>query len=183
MGKKSSKKKAAAIAATSPDEMVESALRKVMTKMYRRGYDGGFTAKRVQELVDGDIKLMQSLDYVNYAAIQEAETAGEFARLEPRAHYFETAMEALETLHGDAAFLTILESQQDSQAQVHDTPAPKVKMHIEKEGKLQKIVGISATKGKAQAMMESGASDSESKSQSTGGTMCLGKLTRQGAQR
>lgn len=180
MGKKSSKKKAAAIAATSPDKMVESALRKVMTKMYRRGYDGGITAKRVQELVDGDITLMQSLDYVNYAALQEAETKGEFARFEPRQHYFEAAMEALEILHGDAAFLTILESQQENQTQVHETPTPKVKMHIEKEGKLQRIPATSATKRKAQTMIESGVSDSESAKPELRGHSVLEEIDKAG---
>jgi len=152
MGRKSKKKSAAPVAAH-PDEMVERTLRKLMTDMY--GKADGWTDEKVQQTVNGDIELMQGLGYCSYVAIQDAAALGEFKRLSPRAHYFETAMEALENLHSDAAFISLVEMQQSMQGNQKQPPSThKETMCTGSSEKLQQTTAISGKNDKPQTVAE-----------------------------
>jgi len=155
MGRKSRRKKSAAPAATTQDAYVETALREAWKLRY---------PPSDEDVAEQEVDLMKARGHCCYAALQQGVQEQHFdgvSNFLVMPEYIQVATEALENLHGDVAFLSLVESQQETHKQMLDTPSLKVETHKDMKGKSQ-VVEASARKGKAHTTMESEAFSSES---------------------
>lgn len=136
MGKRP-KRRNAATTPNSPDIYVENALRDNFRSMWK---DSGFPETAVEQNTASDMRWLHEYGYCTYAALEQAKENGGFERFDKRSHLNQIAAETLENLQGDAIFLSIVNSEQETQCQSAQTVQMKMcadtseKKHAAKTG-------------------------------------------------
>lgn len=148
MGRKSRKKKTAAPATADPETYVEKALLEAWKSRY---------PSSDEDVAEQEVDLMKARGHCCYAALQEGVKKRHFdgvSNFLAMPEYIQVATETLNNLQQDVAFVSIVESQQETQHQ-RSVPTVQEKMCADSGDKEQSGAAKRGLTGKPQTVLKS----------------------------